>query len=159
MAPPDRERFRFAMGHFASGVAVVTSSDADINHGATISAVSSVSLDPPQLLVCLNTRSATCKAITETGYFVLHILSAEQEALAFHFAAPAGDKFSDEVGRRDEAGHFFLHEALVHMRCRVSETLTGGTHRVFIAHVETLEVEDGDPLVYFRGKFGKFNPG
>jgi flavin reductase (DIM6/NTAB) family NADH-FMN oxidoreductase RutF len=148
--------FRRAMSHFATGVAVVTARGDDGEQGATISALSSVSLDPLTLLICLNRRSATCQAIEQSGRFGLSILASHQEAVARRFAKPAQDKVTgtDELRHRD--GSVFVQDALAHIAAEVVETLRGGTHEIFLArpvHV-ALNSQAGDgPLLYFKGAF------
>ena len=87
----DGERYRHVIGHFATGVTVITSNHDGIDHGATASAVSSVSLDPPSLLVCLNRAAVTETAVRESGTFVVNILREDQGELAMRFAGRHGE--------------------------------------------------------------------
>ncbi len=152
------ERYRHVIGHFATGVTVITSRHDDIDHGATASAVSSVSLDPPSLLVCLNRATVTETAVRESGTFVVNILREDQGELAMRFAGRHGDKFAElEVGRSEE-GDPVLSEALARVECRVRDAVTGGTHTVFFGEVQRAEASEGDPLAYFRGRFGRLSP-
>jgi flavin reductase (DIM6/NTAB) family NADH-FMN oxidoreductase RutF len=90
----DREVFRDAIGHFASGVTVITTAHADTRFGMTASAVSSLSLDPPMVVVCLNRSSPTCAAVTAAGEFGVNVLSENDGGLAERFAEPAADTFA-----------------------------------------------------------------
>jgi flavin reductase (DIM6/NTAB) family NADH-FMN oxidoreductase RutF len=154
----DGERYRHVIGHFATGVTVITSHHEGSDHGATASAVSSVSLDPPSLLVCLNRATVTETAVRESGTFVVNILREDQGELAMRFAGRHGDKFAGmEVGRA-AGGDPYLGGALARVECRVRDTVTGGTHTVFIGEVRHAEAADGDPLAYFRGRFGRLAP-
>ncbi|NVN10507.1 flavin reductase family protein [Nguyenibacter vanlangensis] len=148
--------FRRAMAHFATGVAVVTTTGAGGEQGATISALSSVSLDPLTLLICLNRRSATCRSIEKSRRFGISILASHQEAIARRYAMPAQDKIVGEDEVRHPDGTLFIQEALVHIGTEVIETLRGGTHEIFLArpvHVTMNPDPDVGPLLYFRGAF------
>lgn len=148
--------FRKAMAHFATGVAVVTANSDDGAQGATISALSSVSLDPLTLLICLNRRSSTCQAIEKSRTFGLSILAADQEAIARHFAMPAHAKSAeDDYCVRHEDGSRFVKGALVQIGLEVVETLRGGTHEIFLGrpmHI-TMNENTDKPLLYYRGTF------
>ncbi|CEF40703.1 flavin reductase domain protein FMN-binding protein [Acetobacter senegalensis] len=150
------DQFRRAMSHFATGVAVVTARGEEGEQGATISALSSVSLDPLMLLICLNRRSSTCRAIEHSGRFGVSILRQSQEAVAMHFAGPAKDKQFDDYCVRQEDGLFFVCDALVQIGVEVVETLRGGTHEIFLArpvHVAMNSDSEVGPLLYYRGAF------
>ncbi|WP_367161139.1 flavin reductase family protein (plasmid) [Kozakia baliensis] len=150
------EAFRKAMAHFATGVAVVMARSDEGEQAATISALSSVSLDPLTLLVCLNRNSATCRAIEVSGRFGLSILTRDQEAIAMHFARPSHAKSVDEHAVRHEDGTSFVRDALVRIGVEVVETLRGGTHEIFLArplHISMNENAQSAPLLYYRGAF------
>ena len=100
----DKETFRHVIGHFASGVTVLTSRDKDDDFGATASAVSSLSLEPPMLLVCLNTRGSTQQAIHASRAFGVNILDEDQGIVAERFASPHGPKFEGLNVERGEDG-------------------------------------------------------
>ena len=155
-APPavDADVFRDVIGHFATGVTVVTARDGDVDFGVTVSAVCSLSLEPPMLLVCLNRISRTRAAIDRRRAFAVNILGVGQQDLARRFATDSDEKFRGCAVTYGELGHPLLTEALAHVECRVAEQATGGTHTVFFATVERARRFEGEPLVYFRGKFG-----
>ena len=151
----DPAQFRHAIGHFMSGVAVITTRDGGRDHGMTASAVSSLSLEPPMLTVCLNRRAPTQEAIVRSGAFGVSILREGQDDLATRFATPRPDKF-DGVGVTDGAlGQPLLDGALAAFECEVSESVVGGTHRVFLGAVRLARVGPGEPLAYYRGRFGR----
>jgi flavin reductase (DIM6/NTAB) family NADH-FMN oxidoreductase RutF/DNA-binding GntR family transcriptional regulator len=153
----DAAVYRAVVGAVTSGVMVLTARDDAGNHGMTISAVCSLSMEPPMLLVCLNTRSRTQRAVADAGCFVVHVLDEKQAWIAERFAGPAGhDKFSDIAVRPGHLSAPVLSEALAVIECEVTESVKGGTHRVFLARVVHAEARDGSPLAYFRGKFGRF---
>jgi 4-nitrophenol 2-monooxygenase / 4-nitrocatechol 4-monooxygenase, reductase component len=162
-APPGNEPafdgtiFRRVISNFMSGVVVITTSHEGARHGMTVSAVSSLSLDPPMLLVCLNSASATQEAVRRSESFVVNILAEHQGHIAERFARPgAEDKFAGLKTRSGCTGAPVLPDVLAMVECRVAEVVSGGTHRVFLAEAVHAEASEGSPLAYFRGKFGKF---
>ena len=152
----DKETFRHVIGHFASGVTVLTARDGGDNYGATASAVSSLSLEPPMLLVCLNTRSSTQQAIHSSRAFGVNILDEDQGIVAERFASPHGKKFEGLNVQCGEGDVPLLADSLAYCECRVREDVLAGTHRVFLADVTRAVAREGSPLTYFRGKFGRF---
>ena len=150
----DPDLFRDVIGHFATGVTVITTRDGETDFGVTVSAVSSLSLEPPMLLACLNRTSRTQAAIRRTGSFAVNILGLQQEAVARLFATDRDDKFEGLAVRYSTLGNPLLEDALAHVECDVIEEAAGGTHTVFLAEVCHAERFDGEPLLYFRGQFG-----
>lgn len=152
--------FRRVIGNFMSGVVVITTEHDGARRGMTVSAVSSLSLDPPMLLVCLNAASPTQEAVARSGRFAVNILAEHQGALAERFArSGSDDKFAGLEARSGRTGVPLLPDVLATVECRVTEVVTGGTHRVFLAEAVHAEATDASPLAYFRGKFGKFELG
>ena len=150
----DQQVFRDVIGRFTSGVTVITTSLDGVRFGTTASAFSSLSMEPPMVLVCLNKTSDTQAAVLKAGAFAVNILSEGQQDIAYRFARK-GDKFGDlehDTGRRDVP---VLRDTLAHLECDVGETVTGGTHTVFLAHVTLAAGHDGTPLTYYRGRFGR----
>lgn len=153
----DSAVFRSVVGTITSGVMVLTARDDHGDHGMTLSAVSSLSLEPPMLLVCLNRSSRTQQAVRTSGRFAIHVLDEQQAWIAHRFARPAGeDKFEGVPSRPGRLDLPVLDDALAVVECEVSEAVAGGTHQVFLADVRHAEARDGSPLTYFRGKFGRF---
>jgi flavin reductase (DIM6/NTAB) family NADH-FMN oxidoreductase RutF len=160
MSPPvDKDVFRDVIGHFATGVSVITARVEETDYGVTVSAVCSVSLEPPMLLVCLNRSSRTQGAVSRAGSFVMNVLGREQSEIARRFASARDDKFEGIGVFHGTLGHPFLVEALAHVECGVVEQATGGTHTIFIAEVVHAERFEGEPLLYFRGQFGSLDAG
>ena len=151
----DREVFRDAIGHFASGVTVITTAHGDTRFGMTASAVSSLSLDPPMVVVCLNRSAPTCAAVTAAGVFGVNILSENDGELAERFARPRDDKFAGVDVVAGAGGVPLLRDALARLECRIVEDVEGGTHSVLLAEVRRAEAAQGSPLAYFRGRFGR----
>jgi flavin reductase (DIM6/NTAB) family NADH-FMN oxidoreductase RutF/DNA-binding GntR family transcriptional regulator len=152
----DSTVFRQVIGNFMSGVVVITTRHDGADYGMTVSAISSLSLEPPLLLVCLNMKSSTQEAVHAAGAFAVNILAEHQGDVADRFARSGPDKFAGVAVRTGRIGLPVLADALAVVECRVAETVTAGTHRVFLAQVLHAEAGEGSPLAYFRGKFGRF---
>ena len=151
------EAFRDVIGHFATGVTVVTAADGDRRLGSTASAVASLSLEPPMLLVCLKRTSATGAAIGRARSFAVNILAEGQDDLARRFAGKDPDKFRDVATNAGHGPHPLLDGALAQLECRVTEQVVGGTHTVFLGEVDHATAQAGAPLAYFRGQFGRLH--
>jgi flavin reductase (DIM6/NTAB) family NADH-FMN oxidoreductase RutF/DNA-binding GntR family transcriptional regulator len=151
----DREVFREVIGHFTSGVTVITATCDGRDYGLTASAVTSLSLEPPMMLVCINNRSPTQEAITRSRGFAVSVLAEGQHELAKHFAHRREDKFAGVPTDRGAGGLPLIRDALAVLECEVSDDIVGGTHRVFLARVVRAVARPGSPLAYFRGSFGR----
>lgn len=154
--PVDQDAFRDVIGRFASGVTVITTLADGVRFGTTASAVSSLSVDPPMLLICMNKTSETGQAIHAAGRFVVNILGEDQADLARRFATKGEDKFDAVALEPGLADVPMIAKALGHLECVVAEVAEGGTHTVFLAHVEHARAGEGNPLTYYRGRFGRF---
>ncbi|MED3564438.1 flavin reductase family protein [Bacillus xiapuensis] len=153
----DKDQFRYVIGHFSTGVSIITVRNNEVDFGITASAVSSVALEPPMLLVCVNKSTGTCHAISDTGSFTVNIMKEHQKDLAMQFARANTDKFNGLDFSYGELGNPILHDTLAQIECRVVEEVTGGTHSIFLAEVQNASASPGEPLVYYRGTFGEFN--
>jgi flavin reductase (DIM6/NTAB) family NADH-FMN oxidoreductase RutF/DNA-binding GntR family transcriptional regulator len=153
------ETFRKVAGHFASGVTVVTTRAAATDYGTTASSVASLSLTPPMMLVCLNKESTTGQALLLSGVYAVNVLSQGQADLARAFAAKGGDKFDGVDYWHGQLGVPLLTGALAHIECHVTEKVSGGTHTIFLGEVQYAAAEEGNPLAYYRGGFGRFEFG
>ncbi|MBA2379464.1 MAG: flavin reductase family protein [Blastocatellia bacterium] len=152
--PIDQDEFRNALSRFASGVTVVTTKDAAGKfHGITVSAFSSVSLDPPLILICIERATVSHYAFEESGLFVVNFLSDRQLELSERFASPVEDKFDGVDFSFGEFGIPILLGSLVNLECRIRNIGDGGDHTIFIADVESATINDGDPLLYFRSDY------
>jgi 4-nitrophenol 2-monooxygenase / 4-nitrocatechol 4-monooxygenase, reductase component len=154
--PLEPSEFRNVIGHFASGVTVITTTADGQRHGTTASAVASLALEPPMLLVCMNRESATGVAMASAGAFAVNILGEEHGELAIRFARKGPDKFEGVEIAEGQRGQPLLAGAIAHLECRVTEQVVAGTHVVFIAEVEAATAQVGaPPLAYYRGRFGR----
>jgi len=144
---------RRTMGRFATGVAVVTTSADGVPHGMTVNSLTSVSLEPPLLLVCLTTGARTTEAVTTAGKFTVNILSARQEHLAMRFAKRGADHFAGLAivhGRHEVP---IIPDAFAHLECRVERSFEAGDHIVVIGEVLDVWEREGEPLGFLGGKF------
>lgn len=145
---------RKALGRFASGVTIVTtaeSEDEESVHGMTANAFTSVSLDPPLVLVSISTRARMDQRIRETGRYGVSILAGDQEPLSLHFAGAAHQP--DLVRFVWRKGVPLLEGALVHLACTVEDSHPAGDHTLHVGRVEQLWYDDGHPLVFYTGSF------
>jgi len=149
--------FRQAMGHFATGVTVVTSVGDDGGPvGTTASAVTSLSLDPPLVLVCFDRTSETLRAIRSHGAFVVNVLAARQQHLSANFARRGLAAAWDGVRHRPgPTGSPRLHGVLAALECTVENRLPGGDHEIVVGRVQDVEIGDeaAAPLLYWRGSY------
>ena len=148
--------FKQIAGHWLTGVAVVTATAADGELcGMTMSAVTSLSLDPPQFLVCMDKRAKTLAAIAHSKAFCIHFLSEHQRDLSNHFARPGGDRFTGIPYSTGETGAPVLEGVIAFLECRLAELLPGGDHSIVIGDAVTGAVPGGHPLAYFHGGYHK----
>jgi flavin reductase (DIM6/NTAB) family NADH-FMN oxidoreductase RutF len=156
------DHFRAVMGHFATGVTVVTARGPEGPVGMTANAVCSLSLDPLLLLVCFDNSARTLPIVRDTGRFGVNVLAAGQERLAHRFASsrvPETAKF-EGVEHALHGGIPVLEGGLAWVGCRVRELLPGGDHTIGIGSVIAAErAQDGrPPLVWYRGRYGVMAP-
>ncbi|WP_433528423.1 flavin reductase [Micromonospora sp. CA-263727] len=156
--PPsvDAAHFRHVVGHLASGVTVITTEAGAKRHGMTASSVTSLSLDPPMMLACINNAVPTAAAVSAAGRYAVNVLSEGQGDLARQFATASSDKFRRVALHTGALGLPLLTDALAHLECEVAETVVGGTHTIFLGRVVSATAGKGQPLTYFRGGFGRF---
>jgi flavin reductase (DIM6/NTAB) family NADH-FMN oxidoreductase RutF len=155
--------FRRVMGHFATGVTIITAWDAERRPtGLTASSFTSVSLHPPLILVCVSQKALSYPAIKSAGRFAVNILSMGQEAVSRRFATTAAgdEKFAGLDYRSGPLGLPILTEALAELECRVVSAYPGGDHTIFVAQVESADCRGDvgkEPLLYFRGKYSRLH--
>jgi flavin reductase (DIM6/NTAB) family NADH-FMN oxidoreductase RutF len=152
--------FRRVLGHFASGVTVITTCDSDSKPtGLTASAFTSVSLDPPLVLVCVDHKSQSYPHIKERGCFAVNILRADQQAVSRRFASSRLDKFDEVPHEVTDRGLPLIHGAIAHLECTTVSVHVEGDHTIFVGRVERIRTDGGEPLLYFRGQYDRLaNP-
>ncbi len=152
--PVSEVEFRNALSRFASGVSVVTTKDAGGKfQGITVSAFSSVSLDPPLILVCIENTTASHVALTHSGAFVVNVLNASQIHVSERFASLVPGKFDQVAFLLGEHGIPVLDACLANLECRLIDRFEVGDHTIFIGQVEEARITEGDPLLYFRSDY------
>jgi flavin reductase (DIM6/NTAB) family NADH-FMN oxidoreductase RutF len=158
------KEFRSTVGAFATGVTVVTTRGEDqAGYGMTANAFSSVSLDPPLILVCVISPSEGAEHISRNGVFAVNILTVEQEPLSRYFASrdrPRGrDAFKEVAHRFAASGAPILEGVAAFMDCRLHAAHEAGDHLIFIGEVLELEVSDGhEPLLFHGGGYRLLAP-
>lgn len=146
---------RKALGHFGSGVCVVTSIGDGEPLGFTCQTLTSLSLDPPLVLICPARSSASWPRIEQAGQFAINILGADQAHHGAHFGVSSADKFAGVSWRPSRVtGSPVLEGVLAVVDCSLEAVHEGGDHRIVVGRVADLEVFGGDPLLYFRGAYG-----
>ncbi|WP_445150394.1 flavin reductase [Baekduia sp. Peel2402] len=144
------------MGHFATGVSIVTAADVSGRpFGTTANAISSVSLDPPLVLACLRRESETLEALRQTGKFTINLLGADQRELSDRFAKKARPETWDGVGHRLPDGVPVLDASLATVECVTHELAEGGDHVIVIGRVVAVSHPDEheEPLLFYRGRY------
>ena len=156
---PDRQRFRVVMAHFATGVTVVTGSGPNGAVGMTTNAVCSLSLDPLLVLVCFDNTARTLPVVRQSRRFGVNVLRAGQESLSGQFASklPPEEKF-ELVEHTIEHGVPILAGALAWLACELRQLVPGGDHTIGIGDVVGFDHGDGEPLVWYRGRYTSVRP-
>lgn len=153
------EELRGALRQFASGVTVVTAEHDGELHGITVSAFSSISLDPPIIMVAINTASSFTQYIVEAEHFAVHILSADQQELSTRFAAslPWREKYRELRVEAGPTGAPTIDGVLAVIECTLDQTLMVGTHMLMFGRVirATAHPEPGSPLIYYHREYRK----
>ena len=162
LASPDVDRFRMAMGSFATGVTVVTSTLDGEPYGMTVNAFTSVSLEPPLILVCLRRGGRLGSIMVRARAFAVSVLREDQAHLARYFANPSRHSGPRSFGHvhheRSPLGNPLLRDGIAHVDCALHRMLDGGDHVICLGEVRGLGIYSGHPLTFFRGKFGALGP-
>ncbi|HLH77464.1 MAG TPA: flavin reductase family protein [Candidatus Binataceae bacterium] len=152
--PIERNELRRVMGHFATGVAVITTfSSEGVLHGMTANSLTSVSLDPPLLLACVDKRTESYPCFESSRVFTVNILAEDQEDLSRRFATSGTNKFEGVAYQRGANGCPIIHGALAYLECKLYGACDGGDHTIYIGQIEQAETREGRPLLFFRGGY------
>jgi flavin reductase len=156
--PLSAQDFRAALGAFATGVTVVTTGGDEHAYGMTANAFSSVSLDPPLILVCVKYPSEGAEHIERNGVFAVNVLAAHQEPISRYFSSrdrPRGrDAFSDVDSRVVASGSPVIDDVLAYLDCELHAAHAAGDHRIYIGRVLALESQaDKAPLLFHGGGY------
>jgi flavin reductase (DIM6/NTAB) family NADH-FMN oxidoreductase RutF len=152
----DRSELRRVMGHFATGVTVITTRD-EQGHpfGLTANAVTSVSLAPPLILICVDKSADTYPYFEVSRVFAINILSDEQETISQRFATSGIEKFEGIGYRKNEMGCAILDDAVGHLDCRIVQSFDAGDHTIYLGEVESGDAREVPPLLFYRGGYRK----
>ncbi len=150
----EAKELRRVMGHFATGVTIITTKGSDgTPYGLTANAVSSLSLTPPLLLICVDKKAETFPHFHHSKRFNVNVLADDQHELSTRFAKSGGEKFAGVVHHLDAHGVPILGGIIAHLECTLVETFAGGDHVIHIGHVEHATAAAGQPLLFFQGKY------
>jgi len=144
------------LGRFPSGVTVVTTKAGDgSDQGMTVSAFSSVSLDPPLVLICIEKTASAYDALTAAPGFVVNILSVSQEQIARRFSIVDIDRFEGVGYSRSQNGLAVLDDVLGVIECATFAMHDAGDHTIIVGEVEAARAQNGTPLLYYRGGYAQ----
>lgn len=153
-APVSPDEFRRACGRFATGVTVASVLDAHGQpHGLTVNSFSSISLDPPLILICLGHAVTLIDMFRESRHFGISMLAEHQRDLSQRFATKGQDRFDGLEWYRGETGVPLLSGTLAAVECTVRQRITAGDHDIFIGEMLRAEINTGDPLIYFASQY------
>jgi flavin reductase (DIM6/NTAB) family NADH-FMN oxidoreductase RutF len=155
----DPRTLRDALGCFATGVTVVTClSDGGEPAGLTVNSFTSVSLDPPLLLVCLHKEAASAAALIAAPHFAVNVLQTGQQPASIRFSTRDEDRFGTTPWSSGEAGAPILKDSLGVFECERFAVHDGGDHHILVGRVVKASFDAGlDPLLYFRGRYRRLH--
>lgn len=157
MSSIGNDAFRAALARFPSGVTIVSVRDADgADHGMTVSAFCSLSLDPPLVLACVDRAATVLPHLRSAAMFGVSILAAGQDALSVRFADQAVERFEGVPFTRSTKGPALLDGAVAHLLCRRVSEFDGGDHVILVGEVESAQVHGDEPLLYALRRYGRF---
>jgi 3-hydroxy-9,10-secoandrosta-1,3,5(10)-triene-9,17-dione monooxygenase reductase component len=152
----DGKEFRQVMGRFATGVTIITTRGADgTPYGLTANAVSSISLDPPLVMISIDKRAESFPRFLESKVFVVNVLADGQEALSNAFAKSGGDKFTGVSYDTNADGVPVLSGTVAAIECHIVATHEAGDHVIHLGEVDRTRVTETAPLLYFQGRYGR----
>lgn len=150
----DAATFRSALSRFASGVTILTTHADGTDVGMTATAFSSVSADPPLVLACIARSASMAPSLERVTHLAVHLLGADQAELSRRFAATESERFTGLAVTRGAGNVPLLEGALARMQCRIVERHPGGDHVILLAELLAVDLLEGEPLIYFRGRYG-----
>ena len=158
LSPFDSAQFRKVLGHFPTGVTIVTGWAGDVPAGFTIGSFTSVSLDPPLVLFCAASTSSTWPRIRAAGHYCVNILREDAEEMCRSFAEKGADRFAGVGYTLGASGAPVLDASLAYIDCDIEAEHEAGDHVIVVGRVHDLDVaHEGRPLLFFRGGYGRFD--
>jgi 3-hydroxy-9,10-secoandrosta-1,3,5(10)-triene-9,17-dione monooxygenase reductase component len=152
---PDAASFRSVLGHFATGITVITAMDGDEPVGLAANSFTSVSLDPPLVLFCAATTSTTWPRIERAGHFTVNVLDEHQEPISQIFATRGADRFSQVAWRVGTSGPI-LEDVHAFLDCTLEQVIEAGDHVIVVGRVLDLGLTaDAGPLLFYQGRYGR----
>lgn len=152
---PDSAQFRAVLGHFATGITVITAMDGEEPVGLAVNSFTSVSLDPPLVLFCAAKTSSTWPRIERAGHFTVNVLDEHQEDVSRLFATPATDRFGQVAWRVGSQGPI-LEDVHAFLDCTLDAVHEAGDHWIVIGRVVDLGLDaDAGPLLFYQGRYGR----
>jgi len=156
--PIDKNELRRIMGHFATGVTVITTiSKEGTAYGLTANALMSVSLEPPLLLISVDKKAESYPYFEQSRVFTINVLRDDQEGLSRRFAVSGGNKFEGVAYHRGANDVPILEETLAHIECRLYAAYDGGDHTLYLGEILEAETREGGPLLFYRGGYRAFS--
>ena len=154
----DARALRNALGHYTTGVTIVTTRTPDGGHtGVTVNSFTSVSLDPPLVLFCLATRSSLLSAFEQAGHFAINVLAKDQQALSNRFARPSSNTWTDVKYRIGSHGCALVEGTLGAFECAQHGLYQCGDHLILVGRIVRFEATPaGEPLAFCQGSYGTF---
>ncbi len=149
----DPEKVRQFHRRFATGVTVVTVMEGDEPRGLAVNAFTSVSLEPPVIMVCVNRKASTAPTLQSADHFAVNMLASDQVEIARRFARSGGDKFEGLAWQPGRSGVPLLDGVAAHLEAAVEQRIPAYTHTIYIARVVEAETNPKPPLVYLEGRF------
>jgi 3-hydroxy-9,10-secoandrosta-1,3,5(10)-triene-9,17-dione monooxygenase reductase component len=155
---PDDKQFRSVLGHFATGVTIITAMDGEEPVGMAANSFTSLSLDPPLILFCVAHTSSTWPRIEAAGTFAVNILGEDHEELSQLFAKKGADRFSATPWHVGVSGAPVLEDAIAYLDCRFEAEDPGGDHKIVVGRVLDLDMREGArPLLFYRGGYSRMH--
>jgi 3-hydroxy-9,10-secoandrosta-1,3,5(10)-triene-9,17-dione monooxygenase reductase component len=152
----DQARFREVLGHFATGITIVTATDDGEPVGFSCQSFAALSLDPPMVILAPAKSSTSWPRIARAGSFCVNILGEHQEAVCRAFAVSGGKKFDGVDWSPGVTGSPLIEGSLATVECTLGAIYEGGDHELVTGHVVDMEIGKGSPLLFYRSGFGRF---
>jgi 3-hydroxy-9,10-secoandrosta-1,3,5(10)-triene-9,17-dione monooxygenase reductase component len=152
----DQARFREVLGHFATGITIVTATEDGEPVGFSCQSFAALSIDPPMVVLAPAKSSTSWPRIAAAGSFCVNILGEHQEAVCRAFAVSGGNKFDGVDWTPGVTGSPLIDGSLATLECTLGAIFEGGDHEIVTGHVVDMEIGKGSPLLFYRSGFGRF---